>query len=270
VAALDGKDFQASNRGGHIIILSSATVSASHAGEWIYIKILKYESTAVVGSVQFEVTVDAAKYKAWYDGYTGWDAQGNPSQPFSGSTGGYCDPVWAVGGAVGGGGGGTGGGGGYPLLPNFPVTNVPAGNQYHEGNNMYLSVDVGSGEGVVSKTDFYSIPSMILKQVKMVFENTPQGLVHCYAAYLKDGDMYVAEKDLGGNIIFVRYRENDTLKSYADYNFESGNTYDCTAFERLDEMSPAILSEQDVLFACVVLAEDGSVQGMVFGFDGGN
>jgi len=269
VAALDGKDFQARYSGGAICILSSATVSASDAGEWIYVKVLKYDST-VVGSVVFEVTVDAEDYKAWYDGYD-WDGN-NPSQPFSGSTGGFCDPVWEEGGATGGGGGGgTGGGGGYPI-PDFPIPDpVPDPNgtgQHVEGNNMYLSVDVGSGEAVISKTDFYSIPSMILKQVEMVFENPPQGLVHCYAAYLKDDDLYVAEKDLGGNIVFMRYRENDTLKSYAAYNFGSGTTYRCTAFERLDEMNSAILSEHGVLFACLVVAEDGSAHGMVFGFDG--
>ncbi|MBE9572999.1 MAG: hypothetical protein IMF11_20430 [Proteobacteria bacterium] len=286
VAALYGKDFQARNLGGQIVILSSATVSAG--GEWIYVKVLKYDSSDI-GIVYLAVWVDAAQYKAWYDGYTGWDAQNNPSQTLSGSTGGYCNPVWAEGGAEGGGGDDTGGSGGYPLpdiptpdpgddpvdddpVDDDPVDDDPVDDgtdQYSEGNNIYLSVDVGSGEGVVSKTfDSNGFSSMILKQVKMVFENPPQGLVHCYAAYLKDGDMYVAEKDLGGDIVFIRYRENDTLKSYADYTFSgSADTYYCTAFETLHEIRPAILSKHEVLFACVVLAEDGSVQGTVFGFD---
>ncbi len=280
VDALDGQDYQARNRGGQIVILSSATVSANHAGEWIYVKILKYDSRDI-GIVYFDVWVDAAKYKAWYDGYD-WDGN-NPSQPFSGSTGGSCDPVWAEGGAEGD-DGDDGDDGDYPL-PDIPVPDpapdpdpVPepepepepvVDGQYVEGNNMYLSVDIGSGEGFISKTDFYSISSMILKEVEMVFETPPQGQVHCYAAYLKDGDMYVAEKDLGGNIVFVRYRENDTLKSYdAAYNLESGNTYRCGAFESLEEMNSDILSEQGVLFACIVVAADGSTHGMVFGFDG--
>ena len=280
VATIDGQDFQARNMGGQIVILSSATASVD--GEWIYVKILKYDSNDI-GILYFAVWVDAEAYKDWYDN-ADWDGN-NPSQPFSGSTGGSCDPVWAEGGAEGGGGDDGGDDGGYPL-PDFPIPDPvdddpvdddpvdddPVDDrtgQYVEGNNMYLSVDVGSGEGVISRTDFYSISSMILKQVEMVFENPPEGQVHCYAAYLKDGDMYVAEKDLGGNIVFVRYRENDTLKSYdAAYNLESGTTYRCTAFESLDEISSTILSEQGVLFACLVVAADGSTQGMVFGFDG--
>ena len=100
VVALDGQDFQARNMGGQIVILSSATTPANHIGEWIYVKILKYESKNI-SLVQFEVTIDAAKYKIWYNGYTGWsaewDAQGNPFQLFSGKEGGYCDPVWKEG-----------------------------------------------------------------------------------------------------------------------------------------------------------------------------
>ena len=115
VAALYGKDFQARNQGGQIVILSTAKVSTG--GEWIYVKVLKYDSSDI-GIVYLAVWVDAAQYKTWYDDYTGWDAQNNPSQTLSGSTGGYCNPVWAKGGAEGGGGDDTGGG--YPPFPPFP------------------------------------------------------------------------------------------------------------------------------------------------------
>ena len=100
VRMTNGQDFQARNMGGQIVIFSSASVSTSHAGEWVYVKILKHESKNI-SLVQFEVTVNAVKYKIWYDGYTGWSAEwdrhGNPFQQFSGKEGGSCDPAWKEG-----------------------------------------------------------------------------------------------------------------------------------------------------------------------------
>ena len=118
VAALDGQDFQARNQGGQIVILSSSSVSASHAGEWIYVKVLKYESKNI-SLVQFEVTIDATKYETWHNGYTGWsaewDTQGNPFQRFSGKRGGYCDPIWVERERIWGDRNNSKGGSGYPL-----------------------------------------------------------------------------------------------------------------------------------------------------------
>ena len=90
IAALNGLDFQARNMGGQIVILSSAIVSGGE-NEWIYVKVLRYDSN-VIGILYLAVWVDAVEYKDWYDNHD-WDGE-NPSQPFSGNLGGYCDSAW--------------------------------------------------------------------------------------------------------------------------------------------------------------------------------
>ena len=95
VVALDGLDFQGRNMGGQIVILSSSSTPANYLGEWVYTKVLRFDS-AELSLIQFEVTVDAAKYKTWYTDFGGWDAKGNPIEQFSGGTCGYCSDEWGT------------------------------------------------------------------------------------------------------------------------------------------------------------------------------
>ncbi len=45
----------------------------------------------------------------------------------------------------------------------------------------------------------------------VVVEDPPDGPVAFYAAYLKDGSLYVATKDITGKIAFEKFREGDSL-----------------------------------------------------------
>lgn len=153
----------------------------------------------------------------------------------------------------------------YPLPEwPFPITDK---EQLVKGNKMYINIK--NKADIITRTDFYSIPSMILKEVKITFENPPKGQVLCYAAYSKYGNLYAAEKDLNGKIVFVRLYEEDTPSSYAKHTFsKSNNTYCCTVFEKLDTIDSVALEELDALFVFIVTTENGDARGITFKFDG--
>lgn len=150
----------------------------------------------------------------------------------------------------------------------LPIISTPTEEQVVVGNNMYLNIYLRDKENGATKLNFCSIPSMILKEVEITFENPPQGDLLCYTGYIKEDDLYIAESNLGGDIIFMKHYDDDVLSKHVPkYNFGSGNVYCCRAFEVLNELNQNVLLNLNVRFGIFLVSKDNIFHGLWFGFN---
>jgi hypothetical protein len=86
------------------------------------------------------------------------------------------------------------------------------------------------------------IKNLILTKLTM----TP-GPVACFAAYMKDGDIYLAEETVKGTVEFRRYFPGDRVKNYLTGELVE-DIWECEVFQILGEMSVDVLENRGVVF----------------------
>jgi len=104
---------------------------------------------------------------------------------------------------------------------------------------------------------------LIKKLILSKLEMTP-GQVSCYAAYMKDGDIYLAEETVKGTVEFRRYFRGDRVKSFRSGELVE-DIWECDVFARLGEMSVQILENRGVVFLYLLVNFDTlEYQGTLF------
>ncbi|MCP4680750.1 MAG: hypothetical protein GY864_00270 [Desulfobacterales bacterium] len=99
------------------------------------------------------------------------------------------------------------------------------------------------------------------------FSGGIEGAYYCYAAYLKDGDLYLAEQDISGEIIFQRFRDGDSVKNFMLKTFSGETSWAPDVFNSLPNPDLNIVRTRGVFFLLAVApAGGGPMEGTIFTF----
>ncbi len=119
----------------------------------------------------------------------------------------------------------------------------------------------------VSQVYFVQTSGAITLKPVLEFSAGLHGDYDCYAAYLKDGDIYLAEEDITDDVYFHRFRDGDTLKSFGEITFSGETTWAPDVFNsKIHPNLDIILKRGVVFFIGVMPAGGGEVEGAIFTF----
>ncbi|MCP4681087.1 MAG: hypothetical protein GY864_01995 [Desulfobacterales bacterium] len=113
----------------------------------------------------------------------------------------------------------------------------------------------------------YGSSNMIIITPTLNFSSGLAGAYYCYAAYLKDGDIYLAEQDLSGETVFRRFLVGDSVKNFMLKVFSGETSWTPNVFSSLPYADLNIVRTHGVLFLlAVVPVSGGSMEGAIFTF----
>ncbi len=92
-----------------------------------------------------------------------------------------------------------------------------------------------------------------------------EGVYDCYAAYAKDGDIYIAEQDISGDYIFQRFRMGDSAKTFARKSFSGDTFWAPDVFSSLPTPDMNVVKNRWVIFLLAVVPVGGdTLEGVIF------
>ncbi len=92
-----------------------------------------------------------------------------------------------------------------------------------------------------------------------------EGVYDCYAAYAKDGDIYIAEPDISGEYIFQRFRIGDSAKTFERKTFTGDTFWAPEVFSGLPTPDMNIVKNRWVIFLLAVAPVGGdTLEGVIF------
>ncbi len=230
--------------------------SYNYMGRWLYVKVLNYTS-GQASSIIFQVTVNTAEYKKWYNfmtekGYwANFEAVGSvvttPTTPTTTTptTGDTSSTTPVTGNPIFGGIDYNGTSGSttttspslLDLLNGTPTTTTPTTTTPTQTVSTNLTTFLTG-----SYLDELTGPVMVNHSASkmritsgLYYTGLPYGHVRCYAAYVENGELYMAQRQSNGSIDFLKYISGDI--PYYDVTFLNGSTnWTCTAFNNLGEI----------------------------------
>ncbi len=151
-----------------------------------------------------------------------------------------------------------------------------AGNQTTSAA-VEVTVDNNGGEGPgqtflaelfpVSQVHLVQTTGVITLNPMLEFETGLQGVYDCYAAFSKDGDIYLAEEDLLGDIVFVRFRDGDNVKNFAKRSFSGETSWTSNVFSSMVHPQLDVINNRGVVFLIAVAPVGGGpLEGAIFTF----
>ncbi|MCP4690347.1 MAG: hypothetical protein GY859_20000, partial [Desulfobacterales bacterium] len=103
------------------------------------------------------------------------------------------------------------------------------------------------------------------------FSEPLHGVYNGYAAYSIDGDIYLAEVDFNGNVVFQKFREGDAIKSFERREFSGESSWACDAFDNIGPIDVNDVEDHAMVFFIAAAPEnDGAPEGAFFTFTGGD
>ncbi|MCP4690194.1 MAG: hypothetical protein GY859_19230 [Desulfobacterales bacterium] len=99
----------------------------------------------------------------------------------------------------------------------------------------------------------------ITVQPTLVFSEALTGVYDCYAAYAKDGDLFLAEEDVAGEPFFLKLREGDAPQTFTRVTFSGDAEWSPTVFSALPSPSLDVISRRGVVFLLALIPVDGGL-----------
>ncbi len=110
--------------------------------------------------------------------------------------------------------------------------------------------------------------TIIVVRPTLEFPGGLNGTYYCYAAYSKDGDIYLAEQDISGETIFRRFRSGDSVKNFKQKTFSGQTSWTPDVFNSLPNPDLNIIQTRGVVFLLAVApAGGGPMEGVIFTFE---
>jgi hypothetical protein len=257
VAGLANADMRFVNSGGHGYIMRQVLGSPLSTGGWMYIKILG----SGVYHFQYNVYVDAAAYRNWYDTGTVPAASGTVAgspifEPISG-----CSPSAPP--TNNNGTNNTGSnlldiffGGGSQNNNSGGDTNTTVGDLFsalfgggttpHTGTGSRLDVEIDTtvngsgGVKVVTDADLADYSTLFLKP-SLKFDGLPSGQVDCFAMIAAQGSAFFIDREtLFNGPAWMTYGGMDRIYRYGTEDIGENGTWTCKAFDFLANYNPGL------------------------------
>ncbi|MCP4691566.1 MAG: hypothetical protein GY859_26205, partial [Desulfobacterales bacterium] len=94
-----------------------------------------------------------------------------------------------------------------------------------------------------------------------------EGRYDCFAVYAQDGDLYLAEPNIAGAMVFRRFRDGDNIKYFERKTFHGETSWTPGVFSSLPTPNMEIIESRGVLFLLAVApVEGGPLEGVIFTF----
>ncbi len=119
----------------------------------------------------------------------------------------------------------------------------------------------------------HSVPAngMITLNPTLNFSTGLQGVYNCYAACSIDGDIYFAEENFNGEIVFQKLQEGGVVKSFEKRVFSGETSWTCDVFSDLGPTNTSVIRDHEVFFLIAAAPENfGPPEGALFTFSDEN
>ena len=284
LASLKASDCLFRNTGGHMTIVDQV-MSPLAGGGWLYIKVFKNS----IFMAQWSNQVDVESYLSWYKtmnsgNWAAFEAAGSieDENPGGGSSPPPSDdpddsdytnnPAFGYGDDDGGNYTGNDSSSSNPLLDllnSFGENNQDQGtgdqdqgtgdqDQGSGDPDPEMSINLDATDSEIQEFSDFGGRSTLILSPSLSMENPPQGAVRCYAGFSLGEMAYLGQRDVFGNIVFVKYLLGDSLKDYGVEVLSSGGDWICGAFESLGPI-PLVEELSQITFA-VAIAPNGNLE----------
>jgi hypothetical protein len=266
LSGMTNADMRYRNLGGHGYLIAEVLGSPLAQAGWLYIKVL----SSGVYHFQYNVFVDAAAYRNWYETATVPAASGTVSgspifEPISGcspsdpptnnNTGGSTNPFDLF---FGGGTHNSGNGGNSDSQPLdfFGIFFGGGGSNSGTGSSTRLDVEIdttGNGYGgvrVVTAADLADYKSVILRP-SLKFDPLPSDEVDCFAMIVANqAPLLINRETLFNGPAWMLYGGKDRIYRYITENLAGSGTWTCRAFDFLATLNvpPSVFTENRLQF----------------------
>ncbi len=260
LAGLASADMRFRNLGGHGYIMQQSLSSPLSAGGWVYLKILG----SGVYHFQYNVYVDAAAYRNWYETGTVPAASGtvagspifepisgcSPSDPPTNNNNNTStNPIEAIFGNVHSGNGGV-------TDPSNLLASLFGGGTSNSGSKTRLDIEIDTtvtgsgGVKVVTDADLADYKSVILKP-SLKFDGLPSDEVDCFAMIVANQTpLLINRETLFNGPAWMIYGGGDRIYRYGTETLDGSGTWTCRAFDFLANLNvpPSVFTENRLQF----------------------